>query len=158
MQKNNVFPHHKVFALCVLSPSCAATNPARIFFVISFISSYFVTLLVERHPLNRSVNSRKTNHGCENSFTFCSNKGDHIASVTFWMTPHKRTQVCVCVCVSVSHPVTQPTLKYYANCGARRGLGELCSTCARYKLWCYSRETVGLVNREEWTKSISLWL
>lgn len=111
MQKNNVFPHHKVFVLCLLSPSCAATNPARIFFVISFISFYFVTLLVKRHPLNRSVNSRKTHHGCENSFTFCSNEGDHIASVTFWMTPHKRTQVCVCVfvCQSPIPSLNQPS-------------------------------------------------
>lgn len=129
MQKNNVFPHHKVFVLCVLSPSCAATNPARIFFVISFISFYFVTLLVKRHPLIRSVNSRKTHHACENSFTFCSNEGDHIASVTFWMTPHKRTQVCVCLCVSLpSRHSTNPQVlrKLWRTSWSRWTLLDVC--------------------------------
>lgn len=107
-------------------------------------------LLVKHHPLTRSINTRKRDHGCENSFTFCSNEGDHIASVTFWTTT-TRTFMC-------QSPATQPTLKYYTNCGARRGLGELCSTCGGYKLWCYSRETVRLVNRTEWTKSICLAL
>lgn len=125
MQKNNVFPHYKVFVLCVLSPSCAATNPARIFFEISFISFYFVTLLVKRHPLN----SRKTHHGCENSFTFCSNEGDHIASVTFWMTPHKRTRVCVCLCVSLpSRHSTNPQVlrKLWRTSWSRWTLLDVC--------------------------------
>lgn len=118
-------------SFCALRPfSLMCSNkPCPNLFVISFISFYFWTLLVKRHPLNRSVNSRKTHHGCENSFTFCSNEGDHIASVTLWMTPHKRTQVRVRLCVSLpSRHSTNPQVlrKLWRTSWSRWTLLDVC--------------------------------
>lgn len=53
-------------------------------------------------------------------------------------------------------PLLSSNLKYYRRCGARCGRGEHGEMWGQ--LWCYSRETVGLVNVTEWTKSISLAL
>lgn len=53
-------------------------------------------------------------------------------------------------------PFLSSNLKYYRRCGARCGRAEHYEMWGQ--LWCYSRETVGLVNVTEWTKSISLAL
>lgn len=113
-------------------------------------------LLVKRHPHNRSVNNR-ADHACGNVWTFCSSEGDHIASATFWMTTHTRahTQTHSCfVCRSpVSSPnqpssITQTVAHVVVSVNFAPGTNS----------GAPSGGTVGLVNRAEWTKSISLWL
>lgn len=79
-----VFPLHKSFGPSFLPHVQQQTLPECCWVFLSL----FLLLLVKHHPVSRSIGVRKADHGCVNSSTFCSNEGDHNASVTFWTPPH----------------------------------------------------------------------